>query len=90
MPSDLTLYYNLHVLCFIELNDSVNINSLPSIVDDKYFECIEFKRSQEEIKFGIIIYESEKVNKIKKDYILYYIPNSLFNPNYLDIIFYNE
>ena len=90
MPSDLTLYYNLHVLCFIELNNSVNINSLPSIVDDKYFKCIEFKRNQEEIKFGIIIYESEKVNKIKKDYILYYIPNSLFKNDYRNCCIINS
>ena len=90
MPSDLTLYYNLHVLCFIELNNSVNINSLPRIVNDKYFKCIEFKRNQEEIKFGIIIYESEKVNKIKKDYILFYIPNSLFKNDYRNCCIINS
>ena len=72
-PSDLTLKYNLHLLCFLEISNSININSLAAIEEDKYFKCIEFSRLNENIKYGIIVYENENDSHKIKDSILYYI-----------------
>lgn len=81
-PSNLALYYKLHVICFSEINNSININSLASILDDKYFKCIEFSKLNEHIKFGFIIYESDNNIKIHKKHIHYYISNKFFNLKY--------
>ena len=78
-PSDLTLKYNLHLLCFLEISNSININSLAAVEEDKYFKCIEFSRLNENIKYGIIVYENENDSHKIKDSILYYISPNLFN-----------
>ena len=82
LPSDLTLYYNLHIICFLEINNSIKINSLPSINGDKYFECIEFLKFNEIYRFGIIVYEDDNNGKLKKFFISYYFSERLFNNSY--------
>lgn len=82
IPSDLTLYYNLHLLCFIIINDTVNIYSLPSIKKDKYFECTEFYNSKENIKIGVIIYRTNNDDIIEDNYTTYVIDNNIFNNKY--------
>ena len=62
-PSDITLLYNLHVICQatiknISSNSSNNIYSLPNIYENKYFKCIEFFYINETLQFGIKIYET--------------------------------
>jgi len=79
LPSDLTLYYNLHIICFIKINNTININSFPSIERNKYFKCIEIVKLNERIKFGIIFYETENNGTINNDYAPYYISTNLFN-----------
>ena len=79
LPSDLTLYYNLHIICFIKINNTININSFPSIERNKYFKCIEIVKLNERIKFGIIFYETENNGTINNDYAPYYVSTNLFN-----------
>ena len=75
IPSDLSLYYNLHVLCHvIELNKNISIISLASIYKNRFFNCIEFLNINDKFIFGIRIY------KIKKN----------IEVNYLSVEFFNE
>ena len=51
-PSDFTLYNQMSVSCFMIINDT-KIYSLPHIIDDKYYKCIEFFNIDENAKFGL-------------------------------------
>ena len=61
-PSDLTLYKNLQLFCFIEIiNNGTNniiINSIPNIAQNSFYKCIEFYKINEKIKIGINIYQN--------------------------------
>ena len=58
VPSDLTLYYNYHVLCYNKnLKNKTFIISLANIYENSHFYCTEFFNKNENIKFGIIIYK---------------------------------
>ena len=82
IPSDLSLYYNLHTLCHaIELSKDISIISLASIYKNKFFNCIEFSNINEKIIFGIKIY------KIIKDIEINYFSVDFFNEK---IINYNN
>ena len=59
LPSDLTLYYNLRIICFLNIN-KINITSLAAIENDKYFKCIEFFSLNEKIEIGFFIYKRKK------------------------------
>ena len=65
LPSDLTLYYNFHIICFLNIN-KINITSLAGIENDKYFKCTEFFSLNESIEIGFFIYKT----KTKKERIL--------------------
>lgn len=67
LPSDLTLYYNLRILCFFYTN-SINIISLAGIENNKYFKCVEFFNLNEKNKIGFII--SKLNNKQENKYII--------------------
>lgn len=67
LPSDLTLYYNLRILCFFHTN-SINIISLAGIENNKYFKCVEFFNLNEKNKIGFII--SKLNNKQENKYII--------------------
>lgn len=82
LPSDLSLYYDLHIVCFSEITNSININSLPSIIDDKYFKCIEYSKLNEKIKLGIVIYNSKLDLRINRDFIYLYFSKKIFNYSY--------
>ena len=82
MPSDLTLYYNLHILCFIIVNNTINIYSLAEISFYKYFRCNEFYKLNERIKIGFVIYETNNYNSIEDNYLYYYVDITLFNNRY--------
>ena len=79
LPSDLTLFYNLHILCFLKKRDIINIYSLANIEDDKFFKCTEFYNLNENIKTGVIIYEMNNFGFINPDYKLFYLDKRLFN-----------
>ena len=82
VPSDLTLNYNLHILCFLNVNDTFNIYSLASIIEDEDFKCVEFFNINESVKIGFLIYETKSNALIKEDYVTCYIDKVLFNLSY--------
>ena len=82
LPSDLALYYNLHIICSSLVNNKININSLPKIENDKYFKCVEFYHLKERKRFGIIIYETKNDTIINKNYSIYNFGNNQFNYTY--------
>ena len=71
MPSDLALYQNINIFCFIEIinngSNNIIIDSIPNIYQNKFYECIEFYNINEKIKIGIKIHQS----KGKKENINY-------------------
>lgn len=79
LPSDLTLHYNLHVLCFLLIDDKINIFSLATITENKYFKCTEFSYLNESIKIGFIVYKTPKSNFILEDYFYYSFGREDFN-----------
>ena len=80
-----TLFASLKSLILLIIYQfNININSLANIEEDKYFKCIEYFRLNESIKFGIIIYETDKDNKVNKDYISYYISKNLINDYFIN------
>ena len=82
LPSDLTLYKNLHIFCHIESNtlnnSNIIINSYPDIIENKHFKCIEYFNIYENIKYGIHIFEinedGENINNLK-----YFFSGEIFN-----------
>jgi hypothetical protein len=88
LPSDLSLYYKLHVLCFIKIK-SFNIYSLASIEENKYFKCSEFFKINENIQIYFLLYETENDGAIKT-IIPYLIINNTFNYNYKDDNIFNS
>ena len=44
-----------HIIITTLMTVSININSLPGIIDNKYFKCIEYSKLNEKIKLGIVI-----------------------------------
>ena len=69
----------MHIVCFCEITNSININSLASIIENKYFKCSEFYKLHENIKFGIVIYKNEIDDKINRDFISFYFSKKMFN-----------
>ena len=101
IPSDLTLYNNLNVFCFIyDKINNINVISLSNILENKQYECIEFIKFKEELYFGILINDTQqnlhiKINlfsnfKIIFDYYKFKIKNDfnckLSNQEYMNII----
>ena len=82
LPSDLTLYNNLHIFCHIESstlnNSNIIINSYPGIIENKHFKCIEYFNIYENIKYGIQIFEINEdgvnINNLK-----YFFSGEIFN-----------
>ena len=89
LPSDLTLYKNLHIFCHIESNNSnIIINSFPDIVENKNFKCIEYFNIYENIKFGIKLYEINENKEEINNYIIYFFSGEIFN--YLNLFNKND
>ena len=66
-PSDLTLYNNFHILCIKkEIKSQIFSLSLAKIIQNKRFSCIFFFNIDEQIEFGIKIYQNKK-NRLKKN-----------------------
>jgi hypothetical protein len=82
LPSNLTSHNNFHLICLIIISNKINIYSLPKIVDDKYFQCVEYSTLKENVKLGVILYKTNKTNNsgyISQDYSTIYLNQNLFN-----------
>ena len=79
LPSDLALIYNLHIICFLKINNNINIYSLANIEEDRLFKCTEFLNLHENFHLGVIIYKIDKKGFIKNDYKLFYLNKRIFN-----------
>ena len=89
LPSDLTLYKNLHIFCHFESNNSnIIINSFPDIIDNKFFKCIEYFNIFENIKFGIKIYEINDNGEDIYNNIIYFFSGEKYN--YLNLLNKND
>ena len=79
LPSDLIFYYNLHIVCYLKIKDEkVEIKTLPSIYNNKYYECNEFIKINEKILLGINIYQSNIQIKNKTEILF---PETILNYN---------
>ena len=79
LPSDLALIYNLHIICFLKINNYINIYSLANIEEDRLFKCTEFLNLHENFHLGVIIYKIDQKGFIKNDYKLFYLNKRIFN-----------
>ena len=70
-PSDLALFYELHIICHINSRDNlININILAYVFQNKNFNCIQYLSFREKnLKFGIKIYLKNII--IIEKYFLY-------------------
>ena len=105
VPSDLTLYNNLHVYCFMnDITNNITILSLANILKNKHYECVEFFKLKGQIFLGILINDTKnnfntKINlisnlKVILNYYKYKIDNQFncesSNQEYLNIIENND
>ena len=85
IPSDLTLYYDLHLICHIyEIKSNSSIDSLAFIHLNKYFKCIEYININEKLNFGIIIFKpiNDSFNETSYiNYTQYFFSDEFFNYN---------
>ena len=80
-PSDLTLHYDLHIICLLNTN-KVNITSLAGIEKDKYFKCTEFFNLEENFQIRFAIYRINRYNKQSIIKISDFIDKNLFINKY--------
>ena len=79
IPSDLSLNYNLHIFCHINLiKSNSSIDSLAFIHSNEYFKCVEFVNIKEEINFGAIIYDSNN-STCCINFTQYFFNENIFN-----------
>ena len=89
VPSDITLYKNLHILCHFESNNSnITIKSFPDIINNRVFKCIEYININEIIKAGINLYETNEKGEKINNYIMLIYSGEIFN--YFDILNKND
>ena len=74
-PSEMTLYYDLHFACFLELQNKKIINSLAYVYLDKYIKCKEYFKYKENVKLGFIIYRRISFFKV------YFLPEDFIDYN---------
>ena len=96
-PSDLVLYKNIQVICILKIiKDNFDINSFPNIVNNFYYECIDYFNLNEEVKLGIQIFHQIENNI--EDYKIFFLPyyylkknkNSYKNDEIFDSLFLNK
>ena len=58
-PSDFALYKGFQMICTLEIENPLSIiYSYPNVVDNKYFQCIEYFDINERITIGIKFYQN--------------------------------
>jgi CDP-glycerol glycerophosphotransferase (TagB/SpsB family) len=84
IPSDLSLNYNLHLIChFKKIYSNLSVDSLAFIQQNKYFKCIEYININEKINFGIVLYELNDSNSCI-NFTHYFFDDSSFNYKIFD------
>ena len=58
IPSDLSLYYDLHAYCVLKIGNN-ELKSMSNIHLNKYFDCLEYYELNQSISFGIKICKGE-------------------------------
>ena len=94
-PSDFALYKELQVICTLEtFNPPSIIYTYPNIVNNKYYQCIEYFNINEKIVIGIKLYQNidylrafhiKFFTEQKFNYNNFYYQNEdMFEPNYVN------
>ena len=94
-PSDFALYKGLQVICTLEVrNPSSIIYTYPNIIDNKYYQCIEYFDIDEKITIGIKLYQNidylkafpiKFFTELKFNYNNFYYQNeNLFDPYFVN------
>ena len=78
-PSDFALYKGLQLMCTLEIDNSNNlINSYPNVVDNKYYQCVEYFNIHEKVIIGIKLYQ---IDELLKAYSIKFFTEAKFNYN---------
>ena len=85
-PSDFALYDGLTALCYMTINKNI-IYSIPQIVENKYFECIEFFDIDETPNFGMHFYPQRTRSYLTLSFNLYKYINLNDTTHENDLIF---
>jgi hypothetical protein len=93
-PSELPLYDDIHIFCHFEIiSQNISIDSLANIYKNKFFNCIEYFKINEKVKFGIKILKSEGNEYLNLYYLneeifdynkIIFIKDNIFSPNYIN------
>ena len=100
-PSDLTLYYGIHLVChIIGIKSNIKLDSVASIKLNKFFHCIEFVNINEKLRFGIKLYKKKnKTSFIDFTHFFFFFfifnynkgfssDNEFFNPKFIEKEYY--
>ena len=79
IPSFLTLLYKLHIFCqTIKFNSNKGIKYIANIFKNKFYNCIEYSKINQNFKYGISIYKTRKYTEY---FTKYYFSNYLIDYN---------
>ena len=91
LPSDLSLYKNIHILCHIKImSTKANIDSLSNIEENKYFKCVEFFNKDEKIKIGVKVTHLSKFREKEDFFIIYFAEGYRHNSKILSYKYNND
>ena len=90
-PSDFTLYNKMSVLCVVGVNETT-IYSLPQIINNQYYGCIEYFDINEIPHFGLHFYQQRAGSYLTLNFNFYkninlsdtnHINDKIFDPNFV-------
>jgi len=90
-PSDFTLYNKMSVLCIMNVNETT-IYSLPQIINNQYYGCIEYFGVDEIPHFGLHFYQQRGRSYLTLNFNFYkyinlsdtnHINDIIFDPNFV-------
>ena len=90
-PSDFTLYNKMSVLCIMNINETT-IYSLPQIINNQYYGCIEYFDIDEIPHFGLHFYQQRARSYLTLNFNFYkyinlsdtnHINDKIFDPHFI-------
>lgn len=88
LPSDLSLYKNMSIFCYIKIvNTNITIISYANIYNNNFYKCVEFYNINDNVNFGINIYQTLENNQ-NSEYIIYLFSERIVN--YQNLIIKND